>query len=169
MLDYMSIWHSLVFKAVHQNCLQTYPFTQQHEWAICYVPSAVLSPGESRNESSQGTAMCYLVAQVTTKERTAKCVPLKVHTHSLTHTHTHTHTQDRNKPGKQKLPPMVSPMQLVILQIFTEHELHANSRVSDTDQVFSFTKFIDIARRIDHIINEQDNFSYWEMLWMKQW
>ena len=136
------------------------------------MPSVVLSPGESRNESSQGTAMCYLVAQVTTKERTAKCFPLKVHTHtlSLTHTHTlshththtltHTHTQDRNKPGKQKLPPMVSPMQLVILQIFIEHELHANSIVSETDQVSSFTKFIDIARGIDHIINEQDNFSY---------
>ena len=110
--------------------------------------------------------MCYLVAQVTTKERTAKCFPLKVHTHTLslththTHSHTHTHTPDRNKPGKQKLPPMVSPMQLVILQIFIEHELHANSIVSETDQVSSFTKFIDIARGIDHIINEQDNFSY---------
>ena len=86
--------------------------------------------------------------------------PKSAHTLTHIHTHTHTHTQDRNKPGKQKLSPMVSPMQLVILQIFTEHELHANSRVSDTDQVFSFTKFIDIARRIDHIINEQDNFSY---------
>ena len=103
MLDYMSTWHSLVFKAVHQNCLQTYLFTQQHEWAIYYVPSVVLSPGESRNESSQGTAMCYLVAQVTTKERTAKCFPLKVHTHTLSHTHTHTltHTHTRQKQTRK--------------------------------------------------------------------
>lgn len=96
--------------------------------------------------------MCYLVAEVTPKERTVTCFPPKVHTH--------THSQDRNKPGKQKLPPMVSSMQLVILQIFTEQELHANSIVSDTDQVSSFTKFIDIARGIGHITNEQDNFSY---------
>lgn len=55
---------------------------------------------------------------------------------------------------------MVSSTQLVILQILTEQELHANSIVSDTDQVSSFAKFIDIARGIGHIINEQDNFSY---------
>ena len=99
------------------------------------------------------------------KRKNSEMLPPKsAHTHTLSHTHTHTHshthTQDRNKPGKQKLPPMVSPMQLVILQIFIEHELHANSIVSETDQVSSFTKFIDIARGIDHIINEQDNFSY---------
>lgn len=72
------------------------------------------------------------------------------------HTHTHTHKTETNP----EITTVVSSTQLVILQILTEQELHANSIVSDTDQVSSFAKFIDIARGIGHIINEQDNFSY---------
>ena len=120
-----------------------------------------------RKQKRKQPRYCHVLSGSTgdNKRKNSEMLPPKsAHTHTLSHTHTHTHshthTQDRNKPGKQKLPPMVSPMQLVILQIFIEHELHANSIVSETDQVSSFTKFIDIARGIDHIINEQDNFSY---------
>lgn len=68
--------------------------------------------------------------------------------------HTHTHKTETNPPS------VVSPMQLVILQIFIAHELHANRGVNETNQVSSFTKLIDTAKGIDRIINEQDNFSY---------
>lgn len=92
-LDYMPTGHNLFLKEIHQHCLQTWPFTQQHVFTNNRVPNVVLSPREYRNKSGQWGAMCYLIAEVTTKKRTEKKrSSLEVSTCRCTHSQD-SHTQ----------------------------------------------------------------------------
>lgn len=77
------------------------------------------APGNTEikvDKSGQRTAMCYLIAEVTTKKRMEKKgFLLEVRTCRRTH------SQDRVIPREHGLPFMVSFIQLFILQTFTEY------------------------------------------------
>lgn len=58
MLNYIPTGSSLFFKEIHQHCLQTYPFTQQHVFTNYYVPNVMLSPREYNRSLCPDKCVC---------------------------------------------------------------------------------------------------------------